>query len=47
MGAATVVEARAMTVHLLEVQGLSKTFALKGGRSIRAVDDGRDHRHRR
>jgi oligopeptide/dipeptide ABC transporter ATP-binding protein len=39
MGAATVVEARAMTVHLLEVQGLSKTFALKGGRSIRAVDD--------
>jgi oligopeptide transport system ATP-binding protein len=28
-----------MSVHLLEVQGLSKTFALKGGRSIRAVDD--------
>ncbi|MBX9965279.1 MAG: ATP-binding cassette domain-containing protein [Burkholderiales bacterium] len=27
-----------MTVPLLEIQGLSKTFALKGGRSIRAVD---------
>ena len=27
-----------MTVHLLDVQGLSKTFPLKGGRFIRAVD---------
>jgi oligopeptide/dipeptide ABC transporter ATP-binding protein len=27
-----------MSVHLLDVQSLSKTFPLKGGRSIRAVD---------
>lgn len=34
MGAA----ALPMSVHLLDVQGLSKTFPLKGGRSIHAVD---------